>query len=51
MLKETVQYLQFKIEKHVGGAQNIYIAYDNKGNKVTTCTNLAYLKKELRQAQ
>ena len=47
MIKETFNYLQFTIEKHVGGVQNIYIAYLD-GVKVTTCTNLAYLKKELR---
>jgi hypothetical protein len=48
MLKETIKYLQFTIEKHVGGAQNVYRAIDSDGNTVTTCTNLAYLKKELR---
>ena len=48
MLKETFKYLQFTIEKHVGGAQSVYRAIDEKGNTVTSCTNLAYLKKELR---
>jgi len=50
MLKETVQYKQWTIEKHVGGAQSVYYAFLN-GVKVTSSTNLAWLKKELRDAK
>ena len=50
MLKETIQYLQFTIEKHVGGAQAVYRAFHN-GEIVISSTNLAWMKKELRGAK
>jgi hypothetical protein len=46
MLKETIQYKKWTIEKHVGGAQAVYRAFLD-GVKVASSTNLAWLKKDL----
>jgi hypothetical protein len=48
MLKETVIYKQWVIEKHVGGARPVYRAFLN-GVKVGADTSLAWLKKDLTQ--
>ena len=50
MLKETIRYCGWVIEKHVGGARPVYRAFDN-GVHVYSSTNLAELKKELRASK
>lgn len=50
MLKETIQYRVWTIEKHVGGAQAVYRAFLD-GTQVLSSTNLTWLKKELRGAK
>lgn len=50
MLKETIKYRDWTIEKHVGGAQSVYRAFRN-GVQVASCTNLTWLKKELRSTK
>ena len=50
MLKETIQYRTWTIEKHVGGAQAVYRAFLD-GVQVLSSTNLSWLKQELRGAK
>lgn len=46
MIKETITYKKWTIEKHVGGAQAVYRAFLD-GVQVLSSTNLAWLKKDL----
>lgn len=47
MLKETIKYKLWTIEKHVGGAQPVYRAFRDSV-QVASSTNLSWMKKELR---
>jgi hypothetical protein len=46
MIKDRFQYKTFIIEKHVGGAKSVYIAFRH-GLRLMSSTNLAWLKKDL----